>query len=134
MDIQPAGVHFADFLSLCREDKNIRFIRSIPSKVYHAPATDSLRVKFADAHQGEIREENFDMVILSVGMTVKKDAISITDILHLGFDEDGFIDDSEAREGVFATGACTGPKDIEGSATQAKSTALSVYRYLMSSS
>jgi len=134
MDIQPAGVHFADFLSQCREDSKIRFIRSIPSKVYHAPATDSLRVKFADAGQGDVSEENFDMVILSVGMTLKKEARSITDLLSLGFDEDRFIDDSEAREGIFAAGACTGPKDIEQSATQAKSTALNVYRYLMSSS
>ena len=133
MDIQPAGVHFADFLSRCREDSKMRFIRSIPSKVYHAPATDSLRVKFAGTGEGDVREENFDMVILSVGMTLKKEARSITDLLRLGIDEDGFIDDSEAREGIFAAGACTGPKDIEQSATQAKSTALNVYLYLMSS-
>ncbi len=63
----------------------------------------------------------------------KKEAISITDLLHLGFDEDGFIDDSEARQDVFATGACTGPKDIEGSATQAKSTAANVYQYVIGS-
>jgi heterodisulfide reductase subunit A len=134
MDIQPAGVHFADFLSRCREDSDIRFIRSIPSKVYHAPATDSLRVKFADAHQGEIREENFDMVILSVGMTVKKEAKSTADFLGMAFDDDGFIiEGSQTKEGIFATGACTGPKDIERSLTQAKSTAANVYQYVIGS-
>ncbi len=131
MDIQPAGVHFADFLSKCRDDKSIRFIRSIPSKIYHAPATDSLSVKFVAADQGEVREEHFDMVILSVGMTLKKEAKFTADLLGMAFDDDGFIAGSQTREGIFATGACTGPKDIERSLIQAKSTAANVYQYVI---
>jgi len=134
MDIQPAGVHFTDFLNKCRDDKSIRFIRSIPSKVYHAPATDSLSVKFVDADQGEVREEHFDMVILSVGMTLKKEAKFTADILGMAFDDDGFIiEGSQTKEGIFATGACTGPKDIERSITQAKSTAARAYQYVIGS-
>lgn len=134
MDIQPAGVHFAEFLSACRDDKGIRFIRSIPSKIYHAPSTDSLSVKFIAADQGEVTEEHFDMVILSVGMTLKKEAKFAADILGLPFDEDGFIGDTFSTRcppGIFATGACTGPKDIERSLTQAKSTAANVYQYVI---
>ena len=133
MDIQPAGVHFADFLSKCRNDKSIRFIRSIPSKVYHAPAADSLSVKFVDADLGEVREDHFDMVILSVGMTLNKEAKSTADLLGMAIDDDGFIEGSQTKEGIFATGACTGPKDIERSITQAKSTAANVYRYVIGS-
>lgn len=134
MDIQPAGVNFANFLSRCRDDKSIRFIRSIPSKVYHAPATDSLSVKFVDPDQGNVKEEHFDMVILSVGMTLKKDAKLTAALLGMAFDEDGFISEGlQAKEGIFATGACTGPKDIERSLTQAKSTAANVYQYVIGS-
>ncbi len=133
MDIQPAGVNFADFLSKCRADKNIRFIRSIPSKVYQAPATDSLSVKSVDPSQGEVIEELFDMVILSVGMTLKQDAKFTADLLGVSFDDDGFIiAGSQTKRGIFATGACTGPKDIERSITQAKSTAGKAYQFVRS--
>ncbi len=132
MDIQPAGVNFADFLSKCRADKNVRFIRSIPSKVYQAPATDSLSVKFVDPSQGEVKEELFDMVILSVGMTFPKDAKLTADLLGFSFDDDGFIiAESQTKNGIFATGACTGPKDIERSITEAKSTAAKAYQFVM---
>ena len=37
MDIQPAGASFQQFLDSCRQDKGIRLIRSLPSKIYHSP-------------------------------------------------------------------------------------------------
>ena len=74
------------------------------------------------------------MVILSVGMTLKKEAKFTADLLGMALDEDGFIiEGSQTEEGIFATGACTGPKDIERSLTQAKSTAAHVYQYLIGS-
>jgi len=131
MDIQPAGVDFSAFLSDCRQDVNIRFVRSIPSKVYHVPKTDSLRVRLADPDQGEVREEIFDMVVLSVGMVLKRGARSLAEQLEIGFDEDGFLAEPRIARGVFVTGACTGPKDIDCSITQAKSSAVQVYQFLL---
>jgi heterodisulfide reductase subunit A len=130
MDIQPAGVHFADFLRTCREDESIRFIRSIPSKVHLVSKTESLNVKFADRDKGEVSEEIFDMIVLSVGMTLKKETKDLADRLKMGLSEDGFLIQNETERGLFFTGACTGPKDIDRSVTQAKSTAFHVYRYL----
>ena len=130
MDIQPAGAFFRDFLNLCRGDRGIRFIRSIPSKVYHSPATDTLRVRVAEPEQGEVVEEPFDMVVLSVGMVLKKEASALAKLLGLGLDEEGFLTAPPGGRGLFVTGACSGPKDIDGSVTQARSTAASVHYYL----
>lgn len=130
MDIQPAGVHFEDFLRTCRERPNIRFIRSIPSRVHLNSKTESLSVKFADREKGGISEEIFDMVVLSVGMTLKKETKALANRLDLPLNDDGFLSTDESGRGLFFTGACTGPKDIDRSISQAKSTAFQVHRYL----
>lgn len=130
MDIQPAGASFHDFLSACRADKGIRFIRSIPSRVYHSPVTEDLRVRLADPEKGEVVEEPFDMVVLSVGMVLNKEAKTLANLLGLSLNEEGFLADPAPGKGFFITGACAGPKDIDLSITHAKSTAASVYHFL----
>ncbi len=130
MDIQPAGASFPSFLAECRADTGIRFIRSLPSRVYHSPATEDLRVRMADTGQGEVRDEPFDMVVLSVGMVLKKETKLLADMLGLGLNEEGFLVSPPVDTGVFVAGAGAGPKDIDRSATQAKAIAASVHHYL----
>jgi heterodisulfide reductase subunit A len=130
MDIQPAGTAFQEFLSSCREDKGIRFIRSLPSKVYHSPLSENLRVRFADPEAGEVVEESFDLIVLSVGMTLRKGAKSLVEFFGLSLTEDGFFASPPSQTGVFVAGACSGPKDIDRSILHAKSTALLVQQHL----
>ena len=130
MDIQPAGTAFQQFLSSCREDKGIRFIRSLPSKVYHSALSENLRVRFADPEAGEVIEESFDLVVLSVGMTLRKGANSLLELFGLSLTEDGFFASPPSQTGVFVAGACSGPKDIDRSILHAKSTALLVQQHL----
>ena len=130
MDIQPAGASFQAFLTACREDKGIRLIRSLPSKVYHSPLFDTLRVRFIDPQKGEVVEEPFDLIVLSVGMVLRREAKSVTQIFGLSLTEDGFITPPPSDRGVFVTGACTGPKDIDRSILHAKSAAFLVHQYL----
>jgi len=130
MDIQPAGASFHEFLTSCREDKGIRLIRSLPSKVYYSPLFDSLRVRFIDPQKGEVVEEAFDLIILSVGMVLSKEAKSLAKLLGLSFTEDGFLASPPSHSGLFVTGACCGPKDIDRSILHAKSAAYLVHQYL----
>jgi len=130
MDIQPAGASFHDFLNACRADQGLRFIRSIPSRVYHSPVTEDLRVRLADTERGEVVEEPFDMVVLSVGMVLKKEAKPLANLLGLGLNEEGFLANPATGKGIYITGACAGPKDIDLSIMHAKSTAASVHNFL----
>ncbi len=130
MDIQPAGASFQGFLTSCREDKGIRLIRSLPSKVYHSPLSDTLRVRFIDPQKDELVEEPFDLIVLSVGMVLKKEAKSLTHLFGLSLTEDGFIASPPSHTGIFITGACTGPKDIDRSILHAKSATFLVHQYL----
>jgi heterodisulfide reductase subunit A len=130
MDIQPAGASFQQFLNSCRGDKGIRFIQSLPSKVYHSSLSDTLRVRFIDPQKGEVVEESFDLIVLSVGMVLGKDAKTLMELFGLSFTEDGFIASPPSQTGIFVTGACSGPKDIDRSILQAKSTAFLVQQHL----
>jgi heterodisulfide reductase subunit A len=130
MDIQPAGASFQAFLDSCREDKGIRLIRSLPSKVYHSPLSDMLRVRFADPERGEVVEESIDLIVLSVGMVLSKQARHLTELLGLNLTEDGFFASPPLETGIFVAGACSGPKDIDRSILHAKSVAFLVQQHL----
>jgi len=128
MDIQPAGANFHELLSRLRGERNVRFIRSLPSKIYHQPLNDTLAMKFIEPLSGEITEEVFDLVVLSVGMTLRKELKD----LPFTQNEDGFLREDQGERGIFLTGACLGPKDIERSITHAKAVSSQVYDYLKS--
>ena len=130
MDIQPAGASFQPFLDSCRKDTGIRLIRSLPSKVYHSPASETVRVRYIDPEKDAIVEEPFDLIVLSVGMVLNKNSKHLAQVLNLNFTEDGFIAAPPRPTGLFVTGACSGPKDIDRSILHAKSTALQVQQYL----
>jgi heterodisulfide reductase subunit A len=130
MDIQPAGASFQQFLTSCREDKGIRLIRSLPSKVYHSPLSDTLRVRFIDPERGEVVEDSFDLIVLSVGMVLNKEAKRLTELFKLSLTEDGFIASPPSETAIFVTGACSGPKDIDRSILHAKSATFLVQKHL----
>jgi heterodisulfide reductase subunit A len=130
MDIQPAGTNFQQFLNACRGDKEVRLIRSLPSKVYHSPLSDQLRVRFTDPEREEVSEESFDLIVLSVGMTLRKGTKSLIELFKLGLTEEGFVSSPPSQTGVFVAGACSGPKDIDRSILHAKSTAFLVQQHL----
>jgi heterodisulfide reductase subunit A len=130
MDIQPAGTNFQEFLNTCRGDKGVRFIRSLPSKVYHSPLSEQLRVRFIDPEKEEVSEEPFDLIVLSVGMTLRKGTKFLIELFRLDLTDEGFISSPPSQTGVFVAGACSGPKDIDRSILHAKSTAFLVQQHL----
>lgn len=130
MDIQPAGVSFKKFLDSCRTDKGIRFIRSLPSKVYNLPRSQDLKVRFINPEIGDVVEEIFDLIVLSVGIVLSKGSSLISQLFDLKYSEDGFFQDPSPEKGIFIAGACSGPKDIDRSILHAKSTVLKVKNFL----
>jgi heterodisulfide reductase subunit A len=130
MDIQPAGASFSQFLNSCRQDKEIRLIRSLPSKVYHSPLSEGLKVRFTDPVKGEVVEEPFDLVVLSVGMVLRKESNSLARLFGLNFNDEGFFAPPPAKTGIFVAGACSGPKDIDRSIIHSKSIACAVQHFL----
>jgi heterodisulfide reductase subunit A len=129
IDIQPLGRSFGSLLQSCREDDGMRLIRSLPSKVYgHRESTD-LRMKFIDPDSGEMAEEGFDLVVLSIGLVPRKVENGMAEVVDLRENREGFYKSPPTGSGVFVIGTSTGPKDIASSMIDAKATVQKVVRF-----
>jgi heterodisulfide reductase subunit A-like polyferredoxin len=63
-------------------------------------------------------------------MVLSKQARRLTELFGLNLTEDGFMAPPPRESGVFVTGACSGPKDIDRSILHAKSAAFLVQQHL----
>jgi heterodisulfide reductase subunit A len=109
-------------------------IRAIPGDVY-GPPEGRLQVVYYDILAEKSREERFDMLVLSVGITPSKENNELANMFGLAMDETGFIS-SESKSvrktgvGVFAAGGATGPKSIAESMASADKAALQAASFL----
>ena len=113
IDLQTAGKGFREFYEQSRDA--IRFVRGIPVAVSEGP-DKKLRVDFEDFSRAEHAQEPFDMLVLSVGITPRKDAWTLAKALKMNLSEFGFFNSVDGVitnvEGVYLAGACQGPRDI----------------------
>ncbi|KAF1086691.1 putative glutamate synthase (NADPH) small subunit [Sporotomaculum syntrophicum] len=116
-DIRSYGKDFERFYQRTEKLPGIQFIRSYASIVKEDPVTKNVTVRYATFDEG-IKEEEFDMVVLSVGLTPPADAGSLADKFGIELNEHGFCKTNPAnpmettRRGIFISGAFQGPLDI----------------------
>ena len=124
MDIRAHGKDFDAYVERAKKDYGVRFIRSMISRVAEHPKTKDLMVAFVDS-EGHMKEEAFDLVVLSVGFSPPKAATDLAHRLGLKLDHYGFCKTEEfsplqtSQPGVYVCGAFQGPKDIPETVTQA---------------
>jgi heterodisulfide reductase subunit A len=132
MDVQTFGRDFDEYYAKIRKD--VRLIRAIPGDIYPA-GNDQLQATFLDNASSETLQEEFDLVILSVGMTPCQDMQETAETLKLQLAETGFVEQADkgspsAEQGIFTTGSVTGPMSIPESIASAGKTAFDVAKYL----
>jgi heterodisulfide reductase subunit A len=124
MDIRAHGKEFDAYYERAKSEHGIRFIRSMVSRVAERPKTKDLVISFVDS-EGKIKEEEFNLVVLSVGLTPSKEAKELAQRLALELDPYGFCKTHEfapldtTRPGIYVCGAFQGPKDIPETVVQA---------------
>jgi heterodisulfide reductase subunit A len=128
MDIRAHGKDFDRYYERARSQGNISYVKSLPSRVMQVPGTRDLRVRYIDGG-GEIKEKDFDLVVLSVGMEPGSSAQESARRLGIELNEYGFcatdrlLPVATSRPGVFVAGAFQEPKDIPETVTQASAAA-----------
>ena len=68
MDIRAHGKDFDRFVNRAKDEYGIRYVRSMPSTIKELQQTKNLLIKYVQ-EDGTLVEEEFDMVVLSVGLT-----------------------------------------------------------------
>jgi heterodisulfide reductase subunit A len=135
MDMRTYGKDFDRYYERAKDEHGVRFLRSrVHSIEPSASNSGNLNVQYVD-EEGTLQEEDFDLVVLSIGLEIGKDIQKLGEICSIDLDEDGFAEAScfspveTSRGGIFTCGAFSGPKDIpysvmEASAASAASAAL----------
>jgi heterodisulfide reductase subunit A len=124
MDIRAHGKDFDAYYERAKKEYGVRFIRSMISKVSEKPKTKNLLITYVDGER-KIEEEEFDLVVLSVGLNPSKGAKDLAQRLGLELDAYGFCKTEEfsplhtSKPGIYVCGAFQGPKDIPETVAQA---------------
>ena len=116
-DIRSYGKDFEIYYRRTERLPGIRFIRSYTSIVREIPETRNVIVRYATAEDG-VKEEEFDMVVLSVGLNPPADHEELADTFGIELDSSGFCKTvstnpmETTRPGILVSGAFQGPTDI----------------------
>ena len=124
MDMRTYAKGFEEYYQRAEKEHGVRFIRSRVSSVEEIPDTGNLRIRY-ETEDGTSTEEEFDLVVLSVGLEPSEGARRLADTLGLDLNRHGFCETSTfapletSRPGVFVCGAFGGPVDIPETVAQA---------------
>jgi len=116
-DIRSYGKDFERFFERTEKLPGVRFIRSYVSVVRETPDNKNITLRYATPGDG-VKEEEFDMVVLSVGLTPPADYKDLADKFGIELNSHGFCKAipsnpmETTRPGIFVSGAFQGPMDI----------------------
>ncbi|MGE5224823.1 MAG: FAD-dependent oxidoreductase, partial [Omnitrophica WOR_2 bacterium] len=141
MDIRAFGKGFDAYIERAEREQGVRYIRSMVSVVKEVPGSRNLRLSYATFEEpkpvGQIgnlpsevgqvanlprrpvpHEEEFDMVVLSVGLKPTRATQEMAQRLGITLNEYGFAEAAvnhpaeSSLPGIFVAGAFSEPKDI----------------------
>ena len=116
-DIRSYGKDFETYFQRTERLPGVRFVRSYVSVAGEDPETGNVIIKYATTDEG-VKEEEFDMVVLSVGLNPPRDYERLAGTFGIELDEHGFCKSlpgrpmETSRPGIFVSGAFQGPMDI----------------------
>ena len=116
-DIRSYGKDFELYAHRTEELPGVRFIRSYANVVREDPETKNVVVRYTTPDEG-VKEEEFEMVVLSVGLSAPEDREVLSERFGIDLTGHGFcrVEPTNpmetSREGVFVSGAFQGPMDI----------------------
>ncbi|SDU51437.1 tungsten-dependent benzoyl-CoA reductase-related protein bamE [Desulfobacula phenolica] len=123
-DIRAFGKDFERFYQRAENLPGVEFIRSYVSIGKEDPETKNVSIRYSTADDG-VKEEEFELVVLSVGLNPPKNAEELADQFGIELNEHGFCKSNPlnpietTRPGIFVSGAFQGPIDIPESVMSA---------------
>lgn len=135
IDVRAFGKGFEQYYNRAREEYGVNYVKCMISSVKERQPGKNLLLRY-QTEDNKIGEEEYDLVVLSVGLHPPKEARQIAEAAKIELDKFGFTQSQNGvpvlttRAGVFAAGAFTGPKDIPETVVEASSAAAYAARQL----
>jgi heterodisulfide reductase subunit A len=128
IDIRTFGKDFERYYNRAKDDLGIRFVKSRITHVEPMDANGRHIIRYVDA-AGHTQAEEFDIVVLSVGLGARQQAVSLAKKLNIDLNDyqfartGGFDPVQSSRPGIYVCGAFQEPKDIPSSVIDASAAA-----------
>ncbi len=130
IDIRSFGKGFEPYIERAKKEQGVRYIRCMVSSVKEVPGTQNLRLNYIswegpDGKKPVVKEEEFDLVVLAVGLRPSAPAQVAAERLGVQLNTLGFVDvrkqapTQTSRQGIFVAGSLAEPKDIPESVIEA---------------
>ncbi len=116
-DIRSYGKDFERYYQRAAALPGVRFIRSYVSIGKEIPETKNVTIRYSTPDEG-VKEEEFDLVVLSVGLNPPADAETLVNKFGIELNSHRFCKTNPhnpietSRPGIFVSGAFQGPLDI----------------------
>jgi len=120
IDIRTNGKDFERYYNRAKDELGVRFIKSKVTNILPVAESGGHLLRYVDAG-GRLVDEEFDMVVLSVGLGVTKEGVELArnvgvELDHYNYASTGsFRPVESSRPGIYVCGAFQSPKDIPSS-------------------
>jgi heterodisulfide reductase subunit A-like polyferredoxin len=134
MDIRSHGKDFERYYNKAK-DQGIRFQRSRIHTIDPVGDNNDLRISYI-TEDGQLVNEDFDLVVLSVGLETPKESIDFYQKWGVALNSNQFVEKTSFQPvetsvpGLYACGVVQGPKDIPQSVVEASAAACAAARNL----
>ncbi len=135
MDMRCFGKDFEKYYERAQKEYGVQFRRckvsAVERKGSRGGEDENLLISYEDEN-GVLQQEEYDMVVVSSALVPNPRAVELCRKLGVSVDEQGFVRTDPFRpmmtdrEGIFACGAMTEPKDIPETVTEATGVAAAV--------
>ncbi len=128
IDIRAFGKNFEEFYNRAQKEYGIKYVNSRPPEVI-VDAKNNLSIKHEDFNTGELKNDAFDMIVLSIGLDPADSTRMIAASSGIALNEFGnFATGIEnpvetSVPGIYVCGTAQGPKDIPDTVAQASAAA-----------
>ncbi len=93
MDMRAYGKDFDKYIERAKKDYRVRYVRSRVSHLKEDPDSHNLYIHY-ETEEGEMVSEEFDMVVLSVGLEPARDHLEIAKTFGIDLNPYGFAQTS----------------------------------------
>ncbi len=128
MDMRTFGKDYEKYYDRARNEEGVKFVKARIHSVTEMPESGDLAIRFVD-ESGDIKEEIFSMLVLSVGLKITQSSVDLAKNLGIDLNRHNFVQTepfapvATSRPGIYTCGVFQGPKDIPGSITEASAAA-----------
>jgi heterodisulfide reductase subunit A len=130
IDVRTYGKEFERYYNRAKDEVGIRFVKSKINTILPGDESGDLRIRYTD-EVGRIVHEDFDIVVLSIGLDISQESIDLTKKIGIDLNHYNFVNTSSfepvttSKPGVYTCGVFSGPKDIPDTVAQASAAAAS---------